>query len=116
MQSIIIDTTVVSGYGCSDRTNHVSTDKLYLLSPREIWNYNGYDTAYSSTRQLDYYANLGATTENYSVAIKEYNGSAATWSLRNASDGYCVYFSGVGINGNLSSSGSNGISPAFRIK
>ena len=41
-----------------------------------------YDTAYNNTRQLDYYANLEVTTNNYSGAIKQYNSSNNWWWLR----------------------------------
>ena len=37
LRSGIVETTVVSGYGSSDSANFTSTDKLYLLSPMEVW-------------------------------------------------------------------------------
>ncbi|UKI57418.1 MAG: DUF6273 domain-containing protein [Clostridium sp.] len=50
LRSAIIDTTVVSGHGKSDTENFTSTDKLYLLAPKEICSdfpgsYTNYDTA-----------------------------------------------------------------------
>lgn len=71
LKNAIIDTYVVSGHGSSDTSgtlannNFESIDKLYLLSPEEIyadWSTNGseYDTAKGTSRQLDYY---GSYTE-----------------------------------------------------
>ena len=54
----IINTTVISSYGSYDSSNFTSTDKLYLLSPGEVftdWS-SQYDKAKSLTRTLDYYA------------------------------------------------------------
>ena len=71
----IIDTTVVSSHGSEDSSNFTSTDKLYLLSPEEIYaGFNdSYDTSIGTSRQLDYYKNIGVTTSNYSKAIKKYD-------------------------------------------
>lgn len=62
----------------SGAVNFTSSDKLYLLSTKEVWNGGTrYDTAEAETRQLDYYKNKGVTTSypNSSGAIKQYNGS-----------------------------------------
>ena len=119
LQNVIISTTVVSGYGPNDSSNFTSTDKLYLLSTKEVWNGGtSYDTAETETRQLDYYKNKGVTTSNYSVARKQYNGSNSYWWLRSArfndSNDFCL----VGTAGGWFSSTANytfGVSPAFRI-
>ena len=120
----IIDTTVVSGHGStSGETNFTSTDKLYLLSRHEVWefadgNTSGGDTAYNNTRQLDYYANLGITTRNYLGAIKQRNGSNSYWWLRTAYSDSSNYFGYVYSNGGWNyrnANGSYGVSPAFRI-
>ena len=54
LRNIIIDTTVISGHGVEDTNNISSIDKLYLLSPSEIysdWSNNGiYDSASNTTR------------------------------------------------------------------
>ena len=124
LQSVIADTTttVVSGHGStSGETNFTSTDKIYLLSTKEVWSDGvSYDTATGSTRQLDYYANNNVTTSNYSGAKKNYAGSAAWWWLRAASSRGSVTFLLVGSNGSWTSSDatstSGGVAPAFRIE
>ncbi len=61
LKSKIIDTYIVSGHGKNDSANFTSTDKLYLLSTKEVWGKEGtsnvinYDTTDAYTRQLDYY-------------------------------------------------------------
>lgn len=130
LKNKIIDTIVVSGHGSTEgETNFTSTDKIYLLSPHEIWEdvdgntNNGidyYDTSYSSTRQLDYYTELNANTSNYSAAIKQYNESNYHWWLRSASSCYNEDFMLVDdndINGwsNVVAYVQLGVSPAFRI-
>ena len=96
LQGVIVDTTVVSGHGTtSGEENFTSTDKLYLLSTKEVWNGGtGDDTAEAETKQLDYYANLGVTGSNYSGAIKQYNGSNYYWWLRSAGSATTFAFSG----------------------
>ena len=87
LQNVIATTTVVSGHGdTSGEANFTSSDKLYLLSTKEVWNGGTqvYDTAEAETRQLDYYKNNGVTTSNYSGAIKQYNGTNTIWWLRSA--------------------------------
>ena len=126
LRKVIIDTKVISGHGStSGETNFTSTDKIYLLSSHEVWEdgtsnqVSSKDTAYNQTRQLDYYKNLGVTTNNYSGAIKKnVSGSNSYWWLRAAGstsdDGFlCVDNSGNW--GNFDASGSSGLAPAFRI-
>ena len=128
IKSGIIDTTVVSGHGStSGEANFTSTDKLFLLSAHEVWvdddgntssGLDYYDTAYNNTRQLDYYANLGVTTSNYSGAIKQRNGSNSYWWLRSAVSNTVNSFRSVYNNGNWYTDYANptlGVSPAFRI-
>ena len=126
LQSVIADTTVVSGHGStSGETNFTSTDKIYLLSTREVWvdgsssPASSYDTAYNSTRQLDYYANNSVTTSNYGGAVKKYNGSASSWWLRGAAANYSSSFRNVYSDGSrttITASYSGGVAPAFRIE
>ncbi len=123
----IIDTIVVSGHGYSDLNNFTSIDKLYLLSPHEVYEdvdgdiSNGidyYDAAYSNTRQLDYYSSQNVTTSNYAGAIKKRNGSNDRWWLRSAdsSDGNdFLWINGSGIWGTPIAGNTEGVSPAFRI-
>ena len=120
IKNAIIDTTVVSGYGSDDTKNFTSTDKLYLLAPKEIymdWS-NSYDTAKDLTRILDYYKNEGVTTSSYSKAIKKNNSSATWWWLRTAysrTNNYFYYVFGSGDWGDYYARGISGVSPAFRI-
>ena len=127
LRNSIINTTVVSGIGSSDSSGSAtcfkSTDKLYLLAPREIYNnYDGtYDTANSFTRTLDYYITQGVTTTNYSGAIKRGENISYNqwWWLRNANSQLNYSFSMVYDNGsfinNFGANQSIGVSPAFRI-
>ena len=120
IKNAIIDTTVVSGYGDEDTENFTSTDKLYLLAPKEIytnWS-NSYDTAKDLTRTLDYYTSIGVTTSNYSGAIKKNGTSPARWWLRAVRSGYTNNFVNVGSDGdwNYSDAGNAyGVAPAFRL-
>ncbi len=125
LQKVIIDTKVISGHGStSGETNFTSTDKLYLLSPYEVWEDGTsnqvlkYDTASSNTRQLDYYANLKVTTNNYSNAIKQYNGSNFNWWLRAAASSTDYVFLYVDDSGDWHDGNATytvGFAPAFRI-
>ena len=129
LKSKIIDTTVVSGHGStSGEANFTSTDKLYLLSPHEVWEdvdgdvndgIDYYDTSYNNTRQLDYYAGLNVTTSSYSGAIKkDLSGTATIWWLRSAFSNITTIFYLVTTNGswyNYIASSTRGVSPAFRI-
>ena len=124
IKNAIIDTTVVSSHGStSGETNFTSTDKLYLLSTAEVWaqgssNQIIYDTARDNTRQLDYYKNLGVTTNNYSGAIKKNGTSASIWWLRTAFSTSTYPFLIVHPNGDFGNKlayYSNGVAPAFRL-
>ena len=113
LQNVIATTTVVSGH------ESTSSDKLYLLSTKEVWNGGtGYDTAEAETRQLDYYKNNGVTKSNYSGAIKQYNGTNTIWWLRSAYSSATNFFFLVADSGGWSFSianGTSGVAPAFRI-
>ena len=116
----IIDTTVVSSHGSKDSSNFTSTDKLYLLAPKEIYSDFNYtsDTAKDLTRQLDYYKNKGVTMSSYSKAIKMYNSVATIWWHHSVFSGNDYQFYIVTPRGNWSgyaANGTYGVSPAFRI-
>ena len=119
----IIDTTVVSSHGSKDSSNFTSTNKLYLLAPKEIYSdfpgsRTNYDTAKDLTRQLDYYKNEGVTTSNYSKAIKMYDSTANWWWLRSADSSSDFGFYFIGSGGDWTASNASnviGVSPAFRI-
>ena len=117
----IISTKVVSSHGSTETSNLISNDKLYLLAPKEIYsNYvnTTYDSAISSTRQMDYYASLNITMTNYHAASKKYNGSN-TWqwlrsAVANGTTSFCS--SGASGDGGIGEANSGrGISPVFRI-
>ena len=125
LQNVIATTTVVSSHGkTSGEANFKSSDKLYLLSTKEVWGKDGtsnaisYDTAEVETRQLDYYKNKGVTTSNYSGAIKQYNGTNSYWWLRSAFSTLTNYFFLVYSRGYwhaTDASTTYGVAPAFRI-
>ena len=121
IKNAIIDTTVVSGHGkTSGETNFTSTDKLYLLAPKEIytdWS-EDYDTAKDLTRTLDYYTAQGVTRYTYDEAIKKNGTSASYWWLRAATSSSTYNFLSVYNNGgwaNDPASISRGVAPAFRL-
>ena len=121
IRNAIIDTTVVSSHGStSGETNFTSTDKLYLLAPKEIYTdfSNSYDTAKDLTRTLDYYTSIEVTTSSYSGAIKKNGTSASNWWLRAANSNNTNYFFNVGYGGywnNYNANSLNGVAPAFRM-
>ena len=124
LRDLIVDSIVVSAYGLEDITNFITTDKLYLFSPKEIWEKSGsssidsYDSAWNLTRQLDYYANLNVTTSSYAKARKKDNGSQTIWWLRSALSNSKATFNYVNRDGSWTGNNSNlsfGVSPAFRI-
>ena len=130
LQSVIIDTKVVSGHGSSDKNanrtdgNWESTDKIYLLSAHEVYEdgtsdeVSTRDTAYSQTRQLDYYKQRGVIVNNHTKnAIKDYNGMPFSWWLRAANSNNSIDF--ISVNADRldipDASRSYGFAPAFRI-
>ena len=121
LKSAIITTETVSGHGSEDANNFTSTDKLYLLAPKEIYSdwSNQYDTARDKTRQLDYYKIKGVTTSSKDGAIKkDSTGSASYWWLRSSSSNTPNGFGTITANGGWGDTGANtaiGVSPAFRI-
>ena len=125
LQNVITPTKVISGHGnTSGETNFETQDKLYLLNAHEVYEdgtsrpISEYDTSYNNTKQLDYYKNLGITTNSYAGAIKQYNGSNSYWWLRSAISSYPNTFLRVTDSGRWSDDDarySSGVSPAFRI-
>ena len=126
LKNAIINTLVVSSHGPDDSNNFITIDKLYLLAVHEVFNgpdndnpmkYS--DTAYNSTRQLNYYEELNVTNSNYSGTIKQNNGTNTWWWLRSAASyQYSNYFSCVYSSGEWTNEDANvimGVSPAFRI-
>ena len=126
LKDVMIDTYVVSGHGQNENGNQnyvLESEKIYLLSPHEVYE-NGSvkkitnDTAWDSTRQLDYYRNLGVTADNPGGAIKYFNGSATGWWLRSADVTGFHDFDRVSSVGDCADQNANdnyGAAPAFRI-
>ena len=130
LKSVIEPTRVISGYGSNgtDSANFVSENqKLYLLSGVEVFGADEYDTAASTTTQLEYYQGMeaDATTpwgsQAYSRTYKGYNGSDGSkeyWWMRQAYSYDNYYFRNVGSGGlsnDNASDSSHGLAPAFRI-
>ena len=119
LQNVITTTKVISGHGnTTGEENFETQDKLYLLNAQEVWSTNDYDTSVGTSKQLDYYKNQGVTASSYAGAIKQYNGRNYSWWLRSAYSYITYSFLSVDDTGNWSgnrASGSDGVSPAFRI-
>jgi len=127
LQTAIKPTRVISGHGSNDADNFTTTDNLYLLSSVEVFGSDNYDTAASTTTQLEYYVNMpseaydpcggcGATEYRYPRAIK--NGSDNMWWLRPAASNSYNGFRYLNYDGSLyntDASHTRGVSPAFRI-
>ena len=120
LKNVIIPTRVVSSHGNnSGETNFISqNDKLYLLSTKEMYDSDSFDSAASVTRQLDYYSNSNVTpSNNKKYAIKSYNGVSSYYWTRTANGVGSFRF--VDSNGDFSDYNSNntsiGYAPAFRI-
>ena len=123
LKNVITTTKTVSGHGnTSGEENYVSTDKLYLLATREIFengtsNLINYDSARDKTRQLDYYT--GVTTDAHDITIKKYQGAVSKWWLRSATSNHNNFFFDVDTTGDWNANTSyntNGVSPAFRLE
>ena len=128
LQSVIATTKVISSHGATEgETNFETEDKLYLLSGEEIYedaassNYAKWDTSVGTSRQLDYYKNLGVTNDNDSSAKKQYDGededSTAWWfrSMDGSTTESIIVIYGSGGWDLFTVAGVHGISPAFRI-
>ena len=127
LKDVVIDTYVVSGHGLEDNNNQnyvLENEKLYLLSPHEVWENSSednditYDTAWDNTRQLDYYSNTGVTIDDYSGAIKKLNDGYSWWlrsSIFNSTDRFSIVcFNGI-FGSHVANDVRYGVSPAFRI-
>ena len=126
----IIETKVLSGHEYGKSTNHVTYDKLYLLSPVELYGESfteNADRGIETSRQLDYYDLKETSLENWGATHKKYNssefGTNVYW-LRSA-----VFYpnstdnSGFYVNNGseywsynrFTSQNVIGVAPAFRI-
>ena len=120
LQKVIINTKIISGHGSGETTNFTSTNKLYLLTPKEVYtNFsNSYDTSKDLTRALDYYIAKGVTNGNCSDVIKKNGSTATAWWFRTAysySNNGFYYANASGDWYSGSATNAYGVSPAFRI-
>ena len=120
LQNVIINTKTISGHGSGETTNFTSTNKLYLLTPKEVYtNFsNSYDTSKDLTRALDYYTAKGVTNGNCSEVIKKNGSTATAWWFRTAysySNNGFYYANASGDWYSGSATNAYGVSPAFRI-
>lgn len=120
LKNSIINTTVVSSPSIISEEHIVSTDKMYLLAPSEIYSdwSDEYDISKNLTRQLDYYKSKGTSTSVNSSALKLLGSTNTAWWTRSADHIDSEFFFMVFAAGNCASSSvssSSGVSPAFRI-
>ena len=120
LRNVIIDTLIVSSHGNGDTENFTSTDKLYLLDPKEIYIdfSDSNDTAKDLTRTLDYYTTKGVTINKYNGAIKKNGTNIDEWWLRSAFSIGNTYYYTIGMYTAYETKFAStevGVSPAFRI-
>ena len=130
LQSAIISTRVISGYGCLDWNMStftcnspdnngnlfVSTDKVFLPSFIEINSYDNYGTTSGTTTTFDYYKDKSSS--NTSKNQKRYAGQNSSWWTRNAYVFYSNTFRYIradGYDDSLAANSNSGVAPAFRI-
>ena len=122
LKNVIIDTSVISGTESSSIANYITTDKIYILSSKEVTNNNSnYQDSLSETRQLDYYSNTNTTTSNIAAALKKNAGTNTPWWFRSPGRAFYNYYFTIMYDGgstHYTSREANqqyGVSPAFRI-
>ena len=118
LQNVITTTKVISGHGStSGENNFESSDKMYLMSTKEIWGESKNDTLNVETKQLDYYAKLNVIMSNSPKVLKKYNNNYVFWWLRSPNSLKPSTFVRVNNGGWDDGNANNtyGISPAFRI-
>ena len=128
LKNSIISTKVVSSHGTTEgENNFITEDKLYLLSPKEVFGNDieensysfSYDTSNDFVRQLDYYSNNNVSLiDNIDYVSKKYEDSVIDWWLRSTWKNN-KYFLVVHKNKHpyyVFPTRSYGLSPAFRIR
>ena len=112
LKNAVIDTTVVTANESSGEEPYTTTDKLYLLVPKELTGGNNTD----ATRQLDYYVSQGATSSNMEPLRKESNSYSSILALRRPTGSYFYSVSYNPIHyAQFSIYSTIGVAPAFRI-
>ena len=90
LKNIMIPTKVVSSHNSIDSNNFVSNDNIYIISTKELYNYNlRYDSAATTTRQLDYYHDLGV---NYNPNVEGAKKESAYWTRSCPSNSTGIYY------------------------
>ena len=125
LKSVIKKTKVISSHGKKQTENFETMDYLYLLSKKEIWGgtSSSIDSSYDTTRQLDYYYNLGVKATTKYAPVRKLSSPRSTtykeWWTRSAHTDNKYYFNVATNNGGpdyfTSSNYAYGVSPAFRI-
>ena len=104
----IIDTFV-------DPSSNKSTDKLYFLSPSEVWS-----SSPSVTRQLDYYKELRVKTMDSKTGTCDSSDSRrwlrSSFYVGSPAYIYNYYILCSNFNWNVGSSSPSGVAPVFRIE
>lgn len=107
---------VISGHGSDDTNNFVTTDNVYIASPKEIGITYNYDSARTLTRTLDYYQ-----THNQTSDFIKYNSSStatAYWTRAVPSNGntYIRVISATGQTSNMAATTTTiGVAPLFKV-
>lgn len=118
LRNAIIDTTVVTGHGSTTSSNVTTTDKLYLLSPKEVLgNTTTTDSASSTTRQLDYYE-LKGTSDRKPYYARKKSELSDIWWLRTPVPNKADKFYTITYRGDTTTTYATrdyGLSPAFRL-
>ena len=123
LKNVIINTNVISGHSSMEANDSVTTDRLYLLSPKEMYGASftdSNDTAHGKQRQLDYYTDNCPGNGNCPASIRGdiIAGHYPWYWYRSASFLYKSNFYSSNGTGSVSSASSNdtgGAAPAFRI-
>ena len=113
---IIIDTKVVSGHANEDNnSNHVSTDKLYIVSTKEVGLNVEYDSLKNETRILDFYLNKPNSFREKKLITGNLSTYWWTRSPKSTTEYHYYYISYDGSYWEETASYSAGVSPTFRI-
>lgn len=99
LKNAIIDTNIISN-GIEENETYKSSDKLFLLSNKEV----GLESAFEKERTLDYYLTEGKVYKSMNSALRTYQ-----------ENGY-LYITPEGASEvNLDKESKLGISPAFKV-
>ena len=114
LKSAIVNTRVISGYGSGDSSNFTTTDKLYLLSNKELSVSEDYESSVSETRTLDYYVDKSKNAKTkqknpYWLRSAYHYNSSQFYSITSGG-----YIESIASEAPITTT-SLGVAPAFRI-